>query len=187
MTPPIDDIDGQVNYEGLKHCPRCAGELRSRTVRGHGRLACSACGYVFYLTPAPVTCVLVERDGAVLLVRRRYPPQAGKWCLPAGFIEQGESPEESAAREVKEETGLDVRITRYLGSWASDEDHRTPVASIAFEGEVVGGTLDPGDDADEAVFFGTGELPEEIAFSTHRNLIERSLRHPKRPKRKDSS
>jgi ADP-ribose pyrophosphatase YjhB (NUDIX family) len=166
------DIDSQVNYEGLRYCPRCAAELRGSTVRGCRRLSCPECGYVFYMTPAPVTCVIVERDGAVLLVRRRYAPKTGRWCLPAGFIEQGESPHESAAREVKEETGLDVTITEFLDSWATAEDPRTPVVSFAFAARIVGGALEPGDDADRAEFFERDSLPEDIAFVTHRHVIE---------------
>jgi 8-oxo-dGTP diphosphatase len=171
----VDDLDAQVNHEGLRYCPRCAAGLREREVRGHRRLVCPACGYVFYLAPAPVTCVLVEREGAILLVRRKYPPREGCWCLPAGFVEVGESPRESAAREVREETGLDVEIEGLIDSWSSDEDPRTPVVSFAFAARAVGGRLAPGDDAAEAGFFERGEIPEPIAFSTHRRLISRAL------------
>jgi len=174
---PTYDIDGQVNFEGLRYCPRCAAELRGHTVRGHRRLSCPKCSYVFYMTPAPVTCVIVQRDGAILMVRRRYPPRTGEWCLPAGFIEQGESPHESAVREVKEETGLDVVITEFLDSWATAEDPRTPIVSFAFAARIVGGTLAPGDDADRAQFFERDSLPEEIAFTTHRDVIEEYLRN----------
>jgi len=166
-------LDAQVNQEGLRYCPRCAAELSEREVRGHARLVCPACEYVLYLTPAPVTCVLVERGGAILLVRRKYPPREGHWCLPAGFVEVGESPGESAVREVREETGLDVEIEGLIDCWASDEDPRTPVVSFAFAAKVVGGDLEPGDDAEEAVFFERGSVPEGIAFSSHRRLILR--------------
>ena len=170
------DIDDQVNYEGLRYCPRCAAELRPADVREHERLVCPECDYIFYLTPAPVTCVLIEREGAILLVRRKYPPRKGLWCLPAGFIETGESPEESAVREVEEETGLKARITGLVDSWATAEDPRTPIVSFAFTGEVVGGELEPGDDAEEAVFFPADALPHDIAFTTHRNAIMKYLR-----------
>jgi thiamine-phosphate pyrophosphorylase len=168
---PSYDIDAQVNREGLRYCPRCATKLEESVVRYHRRLACPACGYVFYLTPAPVTCVVVEKDGAVLLVRRRYPPKAGDWCLPAGFVEVDESPAESAVREVEEETGLAVAITGLVDCWASDEDPRTPVVSFAFTARVSGGSLKPGDDATEAAFIGQSSLPGNISLTTHRSLI----------------
>ncbi|MBD3349749.1 MAG: NUDIX domain-containing protein, partial [Candidatus Eisenbacteria bacterium] len=121
------DIDAQVNWQDLHYCPRCGAELTEREVRGQVRPRCDDCGYVFYTPPAPVTCAVVVRDGRALLVRRRYLPKAGQWCLPAGFVEPGESPAESAAREVLEETGLAVEITGIVDSWASREDPRTPV------------------------------------------------------------
>ncbi len=164
--------------EGLRYCPRCAHELGERHVRGHSRLACGRCGYVFYMTPAPVTCVLVVHADEMLLVRRKYPPKEGQWCLPAGFIEIGEDPSESAARETMEETGLEVDIVGFLDSWASGEDPRTPIVCYAFEGRVTGGSLKAGDDATEAAFFSRDRVPDEIAFSTHRHMIERHFLEP---------
>jgi 8-oxo-dGTP diphosphatase len=167
------DIDAQANYEGLRYCPRCAAELVEREIRGHRRLACRECSYVFYLTPAAVTCVLAERDGRILFVLRKYEPGAGRWCLPAGFVEAGEQPEESAVREVNEETGLDVSITGVYDTWATDEDPRTPVISIAFTAEIDGGELRAGDDAMEARFFPMDRLPDPIAFEDHRRIVQR--------------
>jgi ADP-ribose pyrophosphatase YjhB (NUDIX family) len=177
------DIDAQVNYAGLRFCPRCAAPLSETAVRGRRRLRCGECGYVVYMAPAPVTCVLVEREGGVLLVRRRYAPRAGEWCLPAGFVEAGESPSESAAREVREETGLEVAVTGVFDTWATGEDPRTPVVCIAFTAAVTGGRLAPGDDADDAAFFTEGSLPRAIAFPTHRAALALyfDLRRRRRP------
>ena len=172
-TSGIEDIDAQINHEGLRHCPRCASPLRAWQVRDSVRLTCASCGYVLYLPPAPVTCTIVERDGQVLMVKRRYSPGEGLWCLPAGFVEPGEHPAESAVREVEEETGLRTEILRLFDTWASSEDPRTPVVSIAYVARVVGGTLEAGDDASEAVFFPMNRLPEDIAFETHRRALAR--------------
>jgi ADP-ribose pyrophosphatase YjhB (NUDIX family) len=163
--------DHQVNLAGLEFCPRCSSQLATKAVRGHERLVCPSCGYIFYMTPAPVTCAIVHRDRTILLVRRKYPPQAGKWCLPAGFVETREHPEESARREVKEETGLEIEIEGIFDTWASEEDPRTPVVAFAFTARVVGGDLQPGDDADRAEFFEETSLPDDIAFNTHSAAI----------------
>jgi len=72
---------------------------------------------------------------------------------------------------VKEETGLDVEITGIYDTWATDEDPRTPVVSIAFTARVVGGELAAGDDAAEAVFFDMSDLPEPIAFADHSRIV----------------
>ena len=62
--------------------------------------------------PAATADILLERDCAILLVERRYPPLG--WALPGGFVEAGEKVSTAAVREAKEETGLDVRLTALL-------------------------------------------------------------------------
>ena len=54
--------------------------------------------------------ILLEDAGKILLVKRAYPPFKGKWALPGGYIEYGETAEKAAIREAKEETGLDVGL-----------------------------------------------------------------------------
>lgn len=170
------DIDGQSNHRSLEYCPRCGARMVEREVRGHPRPMCPDCNYILYLNPAPVTAVIAERDSAILLVKRKYPPGEGLWCLPTGFIEQNETPEESAVREVEEETGLRVRIDGLFDSWSSAEDPRTPIVCFAFTAHILGGTLAPGDDAVDARFFTPGNLPHDIAFASHRATLDKLLR-----------
>lgn len=174
------DMDAQANYEGLRFCPRCASELVQREIRGNERLTCPDCSYIFYMSPAAVTCIIAEQDGRILFVLRKYDPGKDKWCLPAGFVEVGEQPDESAVRETKEETGLDVKITGIYDSWATDEDPRTPVISLAFTANVVGGELCAGDDAEDARFFDMDDLPDPIAFADHTRVVRRYIEERRR-------
>ena len=88
--------------------------------------------------------VLLPEPGGVLLVRRKYEPAAGAWCVPAGFIEYGESPKRCAVREVAEETGLRVRLTGLFGVYAGFDDPRVRAVLILYTAERLGGRLRPG-------------------------------------------
>jgi ADP-ribose pyrophosphatase YjhB (NUDIX family) len=115
--------------------------------------------------------VILARDGGILLVKRRYDPRAGSWCLPAGFLEYGESPQRCAVRELREETGIRARLTGLLGVYAGIDDPRVRTVLILYSADAIGGRLEPGDDAIEARFFPLGRLPRALAFASHEQAI----------------
>jgi len=156
---------------GFRFCPRCGGPLRSRQVAGRRRQACTRCDFIHYDNPVPAVAAIVPRGDRIVLVRRAEEPRRGDWCLPAGFLEQDETPEECAVRETREETGLDIRVTELFGVDIGRDDPRTRVVLIIYLAELLGGEMRAGDDASEAGWFGPGELPERIAFATHRRAI----------------
>ena len=102
--------------------------------------------------------VITDAAGRVLLVLRGHAPQAGRWSIPGGRVEPGESPAQAAVREALEETGLTVRVVRELGvvelPWRED----AVFEAHDFLAEVVSGELHPGDDADAAAWFAPEEL-----------------------------
>jgi len=105
----------------FKFCPSCAALLEHRVIDGEARTACAAsCGYVHYDNPTPVVAAIVEHDGMVVLAHNRAWPPALKtfYGLITGFLEKGESPEECAAREVKEELDLEALTTTLVGVYA---------------------------------------------------------------------
>ena len=108
-----------MHYE-VRFCPHCATELQPITLAEDGgdkeRLRCPACGWTHWNNPTPVLAAIVEIDGKVLLARNAAWP--GKmFALITGFMEAGESPQEGIAREVKEETNLDVQSTTLVGAY----------------------------------------------------------------------
>jgi ADP-ribose pyrophosphatase YjhB (NUDIX family) len=105
------------------------------------------------------------------MVKRRFDPAAGAWCLPAGFMEYGETPERCAVRELHEETGLAIRITALFGVYAGFDDPRVRTVLILYTGERTGGRLTPGDDATDARYFPARRLPRRIAFASHRRAL----------------
>ena len=119
--------------------------------------------------PAPVECAgAVVRDdkGRLLLVRRGHEPSAGLWSLPGGRIEPGESAAEAAAREVREETGLDVVVGRMLIE-AVIWDGRYRVQDFA--ASVVSGELRAGDDADDVRWVEVNDL---VSMALSPGLLE---------------
>jgi 8-oxo-dGTP diphosphatase len=152
----------------VKYCPKCATELAWQRDGERERPTCPACGFVFYFNPVVGAGALVEREGRVVLVRRGVEPQAGRWCLPGGYVEAHELAEAAAVRETLEETGLEVEIDEMLGVYSFGREPQTGVL-ILYSAHTVGGELRAGDDAREVHTFGPEELPpdEEIAFRTH--------------------
>ena len=139
----------------------------------HGmvRPTCPACGYVWYRNPVPAAGVLLVEAGRVLLVKRRWEPRAGDWCLPAGFMEAGERPEQTAVRELQEETGVIAQLTGLFGVYAGFDDPRVRTVLILYTGIATGGQARAGDDASELAWFPLDALPDELAFASHRQAL----------------
>jgi ADP-ribose pyrophosphatase YjhB (NUDIX family) len=135
------------------------------------RRACPECDFVHYANPTPAAGVIVMQGSAVLLVKRKFDPKAGMWTLPAGFVEAGEEVAVCAARETKEETGLEVRLTGVFNVYSAFDDPRTAVVLVIYVAERTGGELECGDDASDARFFDLERLPEGVAFRAHRAAL----------------
>ena len=149
------------------------------TADDHGtpRPTCPQCGYIWYRNPVPAGGVILVEKGRVLLVKRRWDPRAGLWCLPSGFMEAGETPEQSAVRELEEETGVIAQLTGLFGVYAGFDDPRVRAVLILYTGVATGGELRAGDDAIELAWYPLDRLPDDLAFASHRQalveLIER--------------
>ena len=152
-------------------CPRCATPLVQAEDHGTVRPTCPACGFIWYRNPVPAAGVILVEAGRVLLVRRRWDPRAGAWCLPAGFMEAGEHPEQSALRELQEETGVIAQLTGLFGVYAGFDDPRVRAVLILYLGTITGGEQRPGDDAIELEWFPLDALPADLAFASHRQAL----------------
>ncbi|MBN1995278.1 MAG: NUDIX hydrolase [Anaerolineae bacterium] len=152
--------------EGFTYCPRCRTEMVDREAFGRVRRVCPECRFIQFIDPKVGASVLAEREGRVVLVRRKIDPARGSWCLPGGFMEMGETPQEAARRECREETGLDVEILDLIDVYYY-QDFRGGGISIIYHGLVTGGDIQPGDDVSTAGFFGPDELPKNIVFKSN--------------------
>lgn len=82
------------------------------------RKVCDRCGFVAYENPKIVVGSVVRHEGRILLCRRAIEPRAGFWTIPAGYLELGETPEEGARREAREEAGARLTLGRLLAIYA---------------------------------------------------------------------
>ena len=141
-------------------------------MEGRIRLFCSRCNEPHYENPVPASCtVVIDNSDRILLVKRNVPPQVGGWCLPGGFIELDEAPENAALRELKEETGIAGQTDRLLGVISSFSPLYHSVLLIGYLVTSYSGTLHAGDDASDVAFFRPDEMPA-IALDSHIRFIK---------------
>ena len=114
--------------------------------------------------------VIVEYKGGIVLVKRRNPPLG--WALPGGFVDYGETAEEAAKREVKEETGLEISRVLQFGLYSDPKrDDRFHTASLVFSAKAKG-RLQSGSDAAAARVFSCCSLPLPLAFDHEKIITE---------------
>lgn len=135
-------------------------------------IKCPKCGCEIevYKNPIPTVDIIIETPEGIVLVERKNPPLG--WALPGGFVDYGESLEEAAVREAKEETGLDVELVRQFHAYSDpDRDPRHHTITIVFIAKARG-TPKGGDDAKRAVAFKPEEIPFEKLVFDHARIIK---------------
>jgi len=151
-----------------QYCSRCATPTRPReTERAR---ECPACGRTSYPPVSPAIMTLVTRGRELLLVRKPIWPE-GRYSAVAGFVEPGETLEDTAIRETREEVGVEVRNLRYFGSQPWPFPHSL---MVAFTAEYAGGEVRPdGEEIAEARWFDAGNMPKlPPGISISRRLID---------------
>ncbi|NOY68325.1 MAG: NUDIX hydrolase [Deltaproteobacteria bacterium] len=154
-----------------KFCPYCGAPLSERIEEGRTRKWCKACNTTLYENPVPATCsVVIDDQNRILLVKRSVEPKKGVWCLPGGFMENGENPEQGALRELFEETGLRGKVDFLLGVVSTPGTIYDSILMTGFLVRAYTGKAKAGDDAEKAEWFSMDTFPE-IAFTSHKNFI----------------
>lgn len=158
----------------FKFCPFCKAKMRTKKEGGVRREYCPKDGYVHYSNPTPAAGVVIVKGGKVLLVKRKFDPHKGLWQVPAGFVEWYETPQETAVKETKEETGLDVKVLRLFDVRKISEDPREMIVLILYEAKIVGGKIRAGDDAEEVKWWPLQHLPR-FGSREHKKALEKLL------------
>ena len=131
---------------------------------------CPKCGnnIEMYRNPVPTVDVIIEYEGGIVLVLRKNPPPG--WALPGGFVDYGETVDEAARREAREETNLELSSLRMFSVYSDpNRDPRMHTITTVFIAEGMG-RLKEGDDAAQVQVYAAEGLPEEMAFD-HRDII----------------
>jgi ADP-ribose pyrophosphatase YjhB (NUDIX family) len=122
-----------------------------------------------YLQPSLTVDIIIEIGDKVVLIKRKNPPPG--WAIPGGFVDYGETLEQAATREAKEETSLDIVNLRQLHAYSKpgrDPRHHTVSVVFVAQGR---GTPKAADDAQEIGLFVRQNLPDPLAFD-HREILD---------------
>lgn len=181
----------------MKFCSAC-GQAVSHVIPpgdNRPRYVCDDCGTIHYSNPNNVCGTILTWDDKILLCKRAIEPRYGLWTLPAGFMENGETVIQAAARESMEEANAKARQLELFGVFSLP--HISQVY-LMFSGELVDDQFYPGEESLETALFSVDEIPwQQLAFPVisyslrlfieHRNQSEESrvhnataIRHPDR-------
>ncbi|MBP9671863.1 MAG: NUDIX hydrolase [Ottowia sp.] len=158
----------------IKHCRACGTSVELR-VPDDGdtreRAVCPACGTIHYVNPLLVVGTVPYLGDQVLLCKRAIEPRYGKWTLPAGFMELGETMAQGAARETAEEAGAEVEMGAFFSAMSIPRVGQVHVFYLA---RLLHDRFDPGHESLEARLFTEHDLPwDELAFTTVRETLKR--------------
>ncbi|HZH57786.1 NUDIX domain-containing protein [Yanghanlia caeni] len=156
-----------------KYCSLCGTQLSRRVPPEDNRVrdVCDQCGAIHYQNPRNVVGVVPVYGDRILLCRRAIEPRLGKWTLPAGFMELGETTAQGAMRETQEEAGAQIELGQLYTIIDVPQAEQVHFFYLA---KVVSPALYPGPESSEAAFFRVEDIPwNELSFRT----VSSTLRH----------
>jgi ADP-ribose pyrophosphatase YjhB (NUDIX family) len=159
-----------------RHCPRCTGLLAPSILKEGEppRPACPACGFVLYLNPRVAACTITTLDGGIVLARRGIEPERGKWALPGGLVDRGETLPAAAIRETLEEIKVRVALSGILDVY-SFAGQDTVVA--VYSADVLSGVPEASDETLEVRVFAPEAIPwDDLGFDTTRAALRDYVR-----------
>lgn len=141
-------------------------------MKEENKFYCDKCGFITYLNPAPTVSVIpIEKEMALIAIRG-IEPFKGAYDLIGGFLQTGESVEEGGIRETKEETGLKIKMTEYVGSYSDtygDDDE--PTIGVVFTAKILSGKPEAADDVAKLIWIPIKDIPK-LKFNGFKNTKE---------------
>ena len=156
---------------GINFCSQCGSAMEFRIPEDddHVRAVCGNCRHVHYENPKMVVGTIPVLGDRILLCRRNIEPRKGKWTLPAGYLENGESVQDGAARETLEETRARVDI---LGPYRMFNILFVDQIYMMFRARLLSENFGPTKESTEVRLFTEEEIPwDDIAFEVIRRTL----------------
>ena len=156
----------------MNHCSQCGASVTLRIPLGDNRErhVCTVCDYVHYSNPRIVAGALLTHDDKILLCRRAIEPRYGYWTLPAGFMENGETMEQAAARETLEEACAQAQLE---GLYTLFNLIHINQVHIFYRGTLKDGVFGVGEESLESKLLSKDEIPwDDLAFATTKRTLE---------------
>ena len=160
----------------MNYCSNCGKSVISRIPPGEDRprFICESCGTIHYQNPKVVVGSIPEMGEKILLCRRAIEPCYGKWTLPAGYLENGETVAEGAKREALEEAC--AKIER-LSPYALFNISSVNQIYLMFRARLRDETFEPGAESIEVKLFAEEEIPwDQIAFMVIKETLKKYFR-----------
>ncbi len=166
----------------MNYCSKCANKVSLRVPEDDNRerYVCDSCGQIHYQNPNIVAGCIVETGSAdarqLLLCRRAIEPRVGFWTMPAGFMENGETVAEAAARETMEEAGARVNVYTLMGVYSVP--HISQV-HMMFRGTLLNDDFAPGIESLETALFTLADIPwDTLAFKVTTMALQHYVENP---------
>lgn len=156
----------------MNYCSHCGAVVSLRTPPGDNlpRHICDACQTVHYQNPKMVVGCIPEWEDRILLCRRAIEPRYGLWTLPAGFMENGETTMQAAARETREEANAEVEIGALYSLYSLPHINQV---YLIFRSRLLNTAYSPGIESLETRLFSETDLPwDTLAFPVVRQTLE---------------
>jgi ADP-ribose pyrophosphatase YjhB (NUDIX family) len=153
-----------------RYCIHCGTSVAKRDEDGVLRDYCVDCDVFFYDNPLPVVSTILQEDRRILLVKRKFRPYKGMWCLPSGFAEIDESIEDAAMRELEEETGVKGKIISLVDVDSCSNYFYGDLLFLTFEAVQVDGGLAPGSDTVAVKYYPIDRIPR-LAFPSNTKAV----------------
>jgi mutator protein MutT len=170
----IDEID-------FPFCPKCGKSFTKISARN---TQCKNCGLDYYVNPRSCNAIIIVDDRKrILFVKRAIDPSKGLWDLPGGFIDIGETAEQSVVREAKEELGVEVGDVQYLFSGYDRYEYKGlnyHTLGFVFTARIIAGEMKPLDDVGEIQYFSEEDTPwTKLAFPVLKETLMRFFQRQK--------